>query len=85
MSDQPLISNITDTIQYEEIPEYLKTDYLEHISQYAYIYRKQGCQWIIDSSRCRKECIPHIFYCEAHKDISDIDRHVLITSCRKRK
>ena len=58
-----------------------------HVSISAEPERKQGCIWLINGEKCKKECVPSIFYCQDHKDIPDITRviHDPLTTCIKRK
>jgi hypothetical protein len=58
-----------------------------HVSISAEPERKQGCIWLINGEKCKKECVPLIFYCQDHKDIPDITRviHDPLTTCIKRK
>jgi hypothetical protein len=58
-----------------------------HVSISAEPERKQGCIWLINGEKCKKECVPFIFYCQDHKDIPHIPRviHDPLTTCIKRK
>jgi len=58
-----------------------------HVSISAEPERKQGCIWLINGEKCKKECVPSIFYCQDHKDIPNIPRviHDPLTMCIKRK
>ena len=58
-----------------------------HVSISAEPERKQGCIWLINGEKCKKECVPLIFYCQDHRDIPDITRviHDPLTTCIKRK
>ena len=61
----------------------------DHVRVYTSVElrRKQGCVWLINGEKCKKECVPFIFYCEEHKNITNVDRviHDPLTICRKRK
>lgn len=58
-----------------------------HVSISSEPQRKQGCVWLINGEKCKKECVPFIFYCEEHKNITNVARviHDPLTICRKRK
>ena len=63
------------------------TDNYKHVSKSVEPHRKQGCVWMVNGEKCKKKCVPFIFYCEEHKNITNVDRviHDPLTVCRKRR
>ena len=64
------------------------SDYYKTLRITAEYHRKDGCEWIINGTKCKKKWAKSfIYYCEEHKDIPDIKRviHDPLTKCRKRK
>jgi len=61
-------------------------DHLRSVSLPIEHMKHIGCDWRINGIRCGKKWSSScVYYCEDHKDISDIKRYEPITTCRKRK